>query len=239
MQCEAGSSKPTSSLTEQSILDNLIAKGLVDHLDPANRAQILRSVGMSKYDNQSDYDMKDAAKEEQAFIEIANKYDLPGMVQQVNAMQEQAGALQDPAMMEQAAMQAQQAQTEVQTITMSALRFRPQIDNHLIHIWSHKKFAKTDAFMRLPAEWQAIYLKHVEQHGMQLMQEEMQKAMAGQGGMPQSGGPPPGGPPPPGPPSGGPSNRQPEEPSGSMEPSYEAASPKGGHRREPATAGSG
>ncbi len=233
MRCEAGSSKPTSSLTEQAILDNLIAKGLVDITDPANKAQILRSVGMSKYDNQSDYDMKDAAKEEQAFLLIAQAYDLPGLVQKVNAMQQSAMDNQNPMAMQQATQESQQAQAEVQTLTMSALRFRPQIDNHVIHIWAHKKFAKSDAFMRLPAEWQAIFMKHVEEHGMAVMKEQLQMQMAQGGGMQPPTGPPPEGPG--GPSAGGP----PPQAGGTMEPSFEAASAKGGHKQRMVGAGAG
>lgn len=218
MQCEAGSARPTSSITEQALLDSLIPKGIID-MNPQNKAQILRSLGMSKYGDQSDYDMKDAAKEEQSFLDITKQIDLPAKIQEVEQMQ-------DP----QAAMQMQQ---QVQTLVSGALRFRPQIDDHLIHLWSHKKFAKTDKFMALPAEWQAVFLQHLEAHAQRIMQEQMMQAM-GTGGAPQ--GIPASGPPSSAAPGG--DSGLPPQPAGStMEPSYEAASPKGGHRENVGTVG--
>lgn len=221
MQCEAGSAKPQSALTEQALLDNLIAKGLVDIQDPANRAQILRSLGMSKYDNQSDYDMKDAAKEEQSFIDITKAYNLPQMMQQAEQQMQF-----DP-------MAGEQVSQQVQALVISAIRFRPQVDNNLIHLWSHKKFAKTDAFMRLPAEWQAVFMKHIEETAMRVMQEAMgQQGMAA--GAP-GGAPPPGGPP--SPMEGGPPQSSPADNPGQPAPNFESASPKGGHVQRPEMVG--
>lgn len=211
LHVEPNSAKPTSAITQQAILDNLLGKGLIDTTDPHNKSEILRMVGMSKFDNQSDWDMKDAAREEQAFLDITKVFDLAAANQRIQQLQ-----MVNP---EAAQMEAQKVQA---IATQGALRFRPQIDNNVIHLWSHKKFAKTDAFLKLPAEWQAVFITHIEQTAMQILQENQQMAMLG---APQQGGPP-------GKPSPGASGKPPAPQS--EKPGELAASPKGGHAQMPA-----
>jgi hypothetical protein len=181
IKVEQGSIKPRSELTEQAQVDNLIAKGLIDLTNPAVKAEVLRSIGMSKYDQHSDIDMKDSAREEDGFYRIATQLPL------------------------------------VPETIQGSVRFRELIDNHQVHIYSHKQFAKGDRFLKLPAEWQEAWYAHIQQHGMRLQQEAMMMM-----------GPPPGaepqGPPGQGPPSGGP-------------PENLAASDKGGHIQNPAATG--
>lgn len=171
---EAGSAKPQSALAEQALVEQLMGQGLIDPTDPAIKAEILRSVGMSKYDHLSDWDMKDAAREEEAFYKIAMQYDLAGMVKQIE--QQVQSAPEDPAQVQQVQQQIQQ----VQQLAQSGTRFREQIDNHQIHLWAHKRFAKTDRFMKLSSEWQAAWLQHITLHAQRLMQESMQMAMGPQ-----------------------------------------------------------
>lgn len=218
---QAGSSKPTSALGEQALVDQLMQQGLIDVSDPSIKSEILRSVGMSKYDHVSDWDMKDAAREEDAFGKISMEYDLGKMTQQAQQM----GQTGDP--------RTEQMIQQVQTIAQSGTRFRPQIDNHVIHLWSHKRYAKTDRFMKLSPEWQAAWLQHLELHAQRLMQEAMQM----NGGMPSG----PGGPG--GPPSGEsapPSHAGAPSPGATVGSSVEAQVPatsRGGHIRNPALSG--
>lgn len=209
---EAGSTKPQSALSEQAVLDQLLRQGLIDATDPQVKAEILRSVGMSKYDNLADWDMKDASREEEAFYKIALAYDLAGLAQQV----EQMAQAQDP----QTAQMAQR----VHTVAQGGVRFREQIDNHLIHLWAHKRFAKTDKFLKLAPEWQAVWLQHLTQHALRIQHEAM--TQAGVGMPPTPPGPashPPGAGPLAGPPPGhAPHGGRPD--SGQV-----AASPQGGH----------
>lgn len=214
---EAGSNRPTSALSEQAIVDNLIAKGLIDLHDPGNRAEILRSVGMSKYDHVSDWDIKDAAREEEAFLSIAKSYDLGGLYAQLQQV-----APVDP-------LRAQALQQHIAMLTQSATRFRPQIDHNALHLWSHKKFAKTDAYLKLSAEWQAVWMQHIEAHALRVMQEAQQ--LAGVAGPSGPGTPPPAGP--------SPSPPAPGQPPVGQASSYMAASPKGGHIQNPVMAGGG
>lgn len=193
---EAGGTKPASALAEQASVDQLIDKGLIDVTDPANRSEILRSLGLSKYDKQSDWDMKDAAREEEAFMTIAESQDIHKM---------------DP-------MQGAE-------LMKGATRFRPQVDNHMVMLWSHKRFAKTDRFMALSAEWQAVWLGHLEEHAMRIM-AETQMAMGPQATDSSSGKP------------GGGEGRPavPGQPGASAPggaPPELSASPKGGHVKNP------
>lgn len=219
LEVEAGSAKPQSALAEQALVDQLITQGLIDPSDPSVKAEILRSVGMSKYDHLSDWDMKDAAREEEAFMKIATQYDIAGMIKQVQG-QQQAAQMGQPVDPQQIA----QGMQQVQMIAQAGTRFRPTIDNHQIHLWSHKRFAKTDRFMKLSPEWQAAWMQHLELHAQRLMQESMQMAMG-------AGAPP--GPPKPGGDKGPPKPAQP----GAMQPGGQAeqvgASPQGGHINNP------
>jgi len=165
LRVEAGSNRPQSALTEQAMVDQFISQGIIDHTDPNNKAEILRTAGLSKYDQLSDWDMKDAAREEEAFYKIALEYNLGQFVQAA----EQAVQAGNP--------EAMQLQQEAQMLAQSGVRFRETVDNHQIHLWAHKRFAKTDRFFKLSAEWQAVWLKHSEQHAMRLMQEAQQTAM--------------------------------------------------------------
>lgn len=212
---EAGSTKPQSALAEQALVEQLIQQGLIDPTDPSIKAEILRSVGMSKYDHLSDWDMKDASREEEAFMKIAMQYNLGEMIQKVQG-QQQAAQMGQPVDPQQIA----QGMQQVQMIAQAGTRFRPTIDNHQIHLWAHKRFAKTDRFMKLSPEWQAAWMQHLELHAQRMMEESMQMAMAGPQGMPPPGGgkePPKGKP-------------QPSQP-GAMQPGGDqlAASPQGGH----------
>jgi hypothetical protein len=183
IKVEQGSIKPRSELTEQAQVDNLIAKGLIDLTNPAVKAEVLRSIGMSKYDQHSDIDMKDSAREEDGFYRIATQLPL------------------------------------VPETIQGSVRFRELIDNHQVHIYSHKQFAKGDRFLKLPAEWQEAWYAHIQQHGMRLQQEAMMM-MGPPPGAPGSEGPPGQG----GPPESGP-------------PENLAASDKGGHIQNPAATG--
>jgi len=219
---EAGSAKPQSALSEQAMVDQLIGQGLIDPSDPQVKAEILRSVGMGKYDNLADWDMKDASREEEAFYKIAIAYDLAEISQQVQAMAQSPGA--DPQRVQSAVMQ-------VQTLAQGGVRYREQIDNHMIHLWAHKRFAKTDKFLKLSPEWQAVWLQHITQHAMRIQQEAM--IQAGAGMMP----PPPGaagGPTPPGKPAGSPPGQA--QPGGGP-PEQVGASPQGGHINNPVNMG--
>ena len=180
IKVEQGSIKPRSELSEQAQIDNLIAKGMIDLMNPAVKSEVLRSIGMSKYDQHSDIDMKDAAKEEDGFYRIATQMPPNPMV------------------------------------LMGAVRFRELIDNHQVHIYSHKQFAKSDKFMKLPAEYQQVWYQHIAQHGMRMMMETQMMANGGQ-------------PPQPPMPHGGPSLMNQDE--------NVSASPKGGHVPNPAAPG--
>lgn len=182
IKMEEGSIKPRSELAEQEQIDQLLAKGLIDVTNPAVKSEIMRSVGMSKYDQHSDVDMKDAAKEEDGFYQIAT-----------------------------------QNQPDLMTM-MGAVRFRELIDNHQVHIYAHKQFAKSDRFLKLPAEWQQVWYQHIAQHGMRLMMETQMMVGGGQPPMAPNG---PGGPP----------------PGNEGQPENKAASPKGGHIENPAAMG--
>lgn len=215
---QAGSTKPTSALGEQALVDQLMQQGLIDPQDPAIKAEILRAVGMSKYDHVSDWDMKDASREEDAFGKIALEYDLGKLTKKAQQMG-QMGDPRTPEMIQQ-----------VQMIAQSGTRFRPQIDNHAIHLWSHKRYAKTDRFMKLSPEWQAAWLQHLELHAQRLMQEAMQL----NGGMPAGpgGGATPSG--------GGHPGAEAPPPGGTVGSSMEAQVPatsRGGHIRNPALSG--
>lgn len=223
LDVEAGSTKPQSALSEQALVDQLIGQGLIDATDPQIKAEILRSVGMSKYDHLSDWDMKDAAREEEAFFRIAMQHDLGGLVAQVRNMAESG------------APTTEQAVQQVQTLAQSGTRFRPSIDNHQIHVWAHKRFAKTDRFMRLSPEWQAVWLQHLELHATRLMQEAMQL----QGGMPGQAPGQPGGPASEDTPLTSQKPMVPGGQPGGQDTGHLAATPKGGHVNNPVTASAG
>ena len=221
LEVEAGSNKPTSALTEQALLDNLMERGLINGMDPTNKATILRSLGMSKYDKESDWDLKDAAREEEAFLLIAQQHPIQPQLQVI----EGATQAQDQETV-------QQVMGQLQQLEQGALRFRPDIDNNLLHLWSHKRFAKTDKYLKLPMEWQAVWMKHIADTAQRLMMEQMQAQMAAQGAQPH--GAPAGGPPhAPKPPQHGPT---PPGTPANLPPSI-AASKQGGHRMNPAVAG--
>ena len=223
LEIEAGSTKSVSALTEQALLDNLLERGLINGQDPTNKATILRSLGMSKYDKESDWDMKDAAREEEAFLLIAQQHDIQPMLQTIEGAV-QAGD-QDTV---------QEIMGKLQQLEMSAVRFRPEIDNNIIHLWSHKRFAKTDKYLKLSAEWQAVWMKHVTDTMQRLMMDQMQAAQSAQAAMPPPKGGPPGGPPP----QGKPKSAGPTPPGESANlPASVAASKQGGHRMNPAVAG--
>lgn len=231
---EAGSLTPHSALAENAQVDQAIGAGLIDMSDPKNKAEILRSRGLAKYDRESDWDLKDAAREEQGFLLITKKFDLAQMEQQAQEqaqMAVQAGA--DPAMVQQ------NMQGQVKQVTDGAFRFRQQIDNHPIHLWSHKRFAKTDEFLKLSPQWQAALLQHMAMHAQIVMMESQQMLQQAGGGMPPGGKPPSGGgpPKPPGAP-GEPSAFAQEQPNpgGGVEPNV-AASAQGGHRPAPEVIG--
>lgn len=243
---EAGSLTPHTALGESAQVDQALAAGLIDMSDPKNKSEILRSRGLAKYDRESDWDLKDAAREEQGFELIANKFDLQKMQQteeqQLSTQVQQAMAGGgDPAIVQQQAQMG--VSQKMQEITASAFRFRPQIDNHQLHLWSHKKFCKTDRFLALSPEWQAAMLQHLAMHAQQIMQEAQQQAMAQAG---PAGTPPPSGPPgkphgkpmsenaPPGSPQAFAAEKQ--GPAGSVEPDV-AASEKGGHKPNPVSIG--
>jgi len=207
---EAGSTKPQSALAEQALIDSAIEKGLIDPTDPANKSQLLRSMGLSRFDNQSDWDMKDAAREEEAFLQIAAQVDLSAVYQKM-AFAEESGDIEG----------IQTLIAEVKKTEEVAIRFRPQIDNNLIHLWSHKRFAKTDKFLQMPAEWQAVWMQHVEATAQRIMQESMMAAGMGQEpGQPEPAGPPK-------------QNAGPPKPAQPGQPSNVAASPQGGHAPSP------
>lgn len=224
LEVEAGTNKPVSALTEQALLDNLLERGLINGQDPTNKATILRSLGMSKYDKESDWDMKDATREEEAFLLIAQSHPIEPMLQII----EGAAHAGDQAVV-------QEMQGKLEQLDQGATRFRPQIDNHMIHLWSHKRFAKTDKYMKLSEQWQAVWLQHIGAHMQQLAMEAMQQAQLGA----QMGPPPPGEKPNPngsGPPK--PKAKGPEPPGESANlPHSVAASKQGGHRMNPAMAG--
>ena len=233
MQVEAGSSTPHSSLGENAMIDQSVQQGLIDISDPHNKSEVLRARGLSKFDRQSDWDTKDAAREEEGFLLVANAHPQEG-VPQPQAMMTPSGPMPGPP-----AVPPDQAQ-----ILQSSIRFRPQIDNHQIHLWSHTKFAKTDAFLKLPPQWQAQWLQHLAMHAQMVMQQAQQQlAMAGSGpgGPPTNGGPPGRGQPPHGrkktqdePPQGS-AGEQPG-PAGGVEPNI-AATRRGGHVPNPALTG--
>lgn len=81
---------------------------------------------------------------------------------------------------------------------------RPDIDNHQIHIASHIKFCKTDAFRQLPPEQQQVFMEHLMQQ-KQNMFIQLQNLQTMQNPPPVAGpgGPPPAPTPMPGQPSGG------------------------------------
>lgn len=68
---------------------------------------------------------------------------------------------------------------------------REEIDNHLVHVSSHIKFAKTEQFMRLPIDIQERFEEHIKQH-KQLMVNQMQNQQMVESGkteqIPQSSG---------------------------------------------------
>lgn len=228
LQVEAGSLTPHSALAENAQVDEAMMKGLIDMADPKNKSEILRSRGLAKYDRESDWDLKDAAREEQHFLLIAKKFDLAQLQQKAQEQAALAGGTPD-------AMQ--QAMGQMEQIAQGATRFRPQIDNHQLHLWSHKKFAKTDAFLKLSPEWQAVWLEHLAMTAQSVMMESAQMLQASQGA-------PPGAPPEPagnGKPPAAPTEPQafaPETagPAGSVEPNV-AASARGGHRPNPTMVG--
>jgi len=219
---EAGSAKPQSALSEQALVDQLISQGMIDPSDPSIKAEILRSVGMSKYDHLSDWDMKDAAREEEAFYKIALQYDLSGMVRKI----------EQQVQMNPEAPELQQQVQQVQQLAQSGTRFREQIDNHQIHLWAHKRFAKTDRFMKLSPEWQAAWLQHLTLHAQRLMQESMQMASGPQ----QTDQPNGDGKTPPK------TKPQPEQPGAMVPgqgPGQMAATPRGGHVQNPVAMAAG
>jgi len=55
---------------------------------------------------------------------------------------------------------------------------RPEIDNHEIHIASHLRFAKTEQFLRLPAEIKIMFENHIKEH-KQYMMMQMNNAQMG------------------------------------------------------------
>lgn len=170
IRAEAGALRPRSALTEQAQVENAMTAGLINPMDPTIKSTLLRNMGLSRYDFEGDWDLKDALREEQGFLQVAMTNDMPD-----------PNEAQDPMML-------QDMQMQIQQLAESAYRFRPIIDNHFIHIANHKRFAKTDAYLKLAPQWQAVWLQHLEEH-MMVMQ---QQAMQAQGGM-APGGPPPSG----------------------------------------------
>lgn len=208
---EPGSVKPQSALAERAMIDDLITRGLIDVTDPFVKSEILRSVGMSKYDKVSDWDMKDAAREEEAFLQIARQYPLEELVQEAQEAQRTGNP------------QAEQMMQQVQTLATGAARFRPQIDNNPIHLWSHRRFAKTDKYRQLSAAWQAVWMKHVEETALRILMESQPQM-----GQPHEDGAqtPTGGPP---------SSNGTRPPTGT--PPNLPATPQGGHVQNPVARG--
>ena len=136
MKMEASALRPRSALTEQAQAEQAIQRGLINIQDPTLKAKLLRNMGLSRYDFDTDWDIKDAKREEQGFLKIAQMADSPD-----------------------------------EQMAVGATRFRPQIDNHFIHIVNHRRFAKTDGYMKLSAGWQALWLEHLAQHQMMVMQQ--------------------------------------------------------------------
>lgn len=173
MQLEAAALRPRSALTEQAQVEQAIHTGLINLQDPNIKAKLLRNMGLSRYDFDTDWDIKDAKREEQAFLQIAHMEEVP-----------------------------------TPELAQGATRFRQQIDNHFIHIVNHKRFAKTDAYMKLGAEWQSLWLEHLNLHIQVVAMQMMGPMGQGQPGM----------------------NGQPGQPSDSP---FNAASPKGGRTLDP------
>jgi len=148
IRAEAGALRPRSALTEQAQVENAMGTGLINPQDPVTKSKLLRNMGLSRYDFEGDWDLKDAEREEQGFLQIAGSTEFTP----------EAG--------------------------MSGARFRPIIDNHMVHIANHKRCAKTDAFLKLDPNWQAMWLEHIEMHMMVMAQQ-----MAPPPGEEQPGGP--------------------------------------------------
>jgi hypothetical protein len=170
IRAEAGALRPRSALTEQAQVDQAMQGGLINPMDPTIKSTLLRNMGLSRYDFEGDWDLKDAMREEQGFLQVAMTEEMPDM--------QMAG---DP-------MQAQEMMMQAQQLADGATRFRPTIDNHLIHISNHRRFAKTDGYLQLSPEWQNVWLMHLDQHAQAVAMQQAPQPMPGQ--EPQPGGPP-------------------------------------------------
>ena len=74
---EAGSLRPRSALTEQAQVEQAIERGLINPMDPYIKSELLRNMGLSRYDLQTDWDLKDAAREEESFVQITAISEVP------------------------------------------------------------------------------------------------------------------------------------------------------------------
>jgi hypothetical protein len=169
IRAEAGALRPRSALTEQAQVENAIQGGLINPQDPTIKSTLLRNMGLSRYDFEGDWDLKDAMREEQGFLQIAMGQEMPDVQ-----------SAQDP-------MQAQEMMMQAQQLIEGATRFRPTIDNHFIHIANHKRFAKTDGYLQLSPEWQNAWLMHLDMHMQILQAQAMPQGMPGEG--PEQGPP--------------------------------------------------
>jgi hypothetical protein len=161
IRMEAGSALPTSKAAKQAFIMDLMKMGFID---PAKGLEVMEIGGVQKLYEQIQVDIRQAQRENLKMRAIT-----PEMLQQHFMQNPVAPPVQDPTGDPTAP-----ADIPVEPPPMIPVN---TWDAHDIHIETHNKFRKSQAFETLPEHTKAIFEEHVQNHKMAAQTDMM-------GGMP-------------------------------------------------------
>jgi hypothetical protein len=175
---QAGSSLPMSMAEKRDLVLSLVEKGVMAPGDP----RIIKMMGMpSDVDemfNEDQLDRDNATQEDHKFLQmkddvIAQAY---GILKQSMATQSQMTGGPDP---EQLGIKPQPSEV------LKGLKLDPRdFENHHVHLETHNKTRKSEAYRKLTPAAQAMFDEHCDQHAMFLLPPPGPPAPPGAGGHP-------------------------------------------------------
>jgi hypothetical protein len=194
---QAGSALPMSMAEKRDLVLSMVEKGIMAAGDP----RIIKMMGMpSDVDqlfNEDQLDRDNATQEDHNFLQMKDEVigEAYGIQQQKLNLNAQAQGI-DPGMMEQMGIKPQPAEI------LHSLKMDPRdFENHIVHLETHNRTRKSDAYRKLSDAAKALFDEHCDLHAQFLLPPPGPPAPEGAGGHPgmpagpQQGGahkPPPG-----------------------------------------------
>lgn len=186
IRVEGGSSMPESKAARTAFIMDLIKTGLI----PADKGlEMLNMPSMRSYYQLIKLDENHAARENIRLKQVDPE--------EIQMLLDQVQMQKDSYLQQNGIASEQEAREDAVVAQMFDQFDRPMLpindwDNHEIHIFTHEKFMKSQAFEMLDPVVQEQFVKHVEAHKAKMQEKMLTELMQGgtTGGLPQMEGMP-------------------------------------------------